>query len=457
MSRASICAALCLVTLAGFYAGHPGAAADTLPGGKADSLPRYKLQVGQDISYSGHDEFRYEGGKFFTDSTWRFWVVKENDDGSWRIVMRYGNKFRQSRDAGGGSDHETVLFAWCDLTPGGQIKDNETLGYHVNPAPLLVRLPEGEKELREGWNREEAKISRKFRYRLLPDKSSRERVAIESIQVSPENVIYGFEFNDIVTFDVGRGLPEKLESVTKQTYGFKGEGKGTVQLDQVRMQTAEWCRGLWADAERYFSIAEKEPAGLSPEALEAKMQRTAANRRAAKEQIKSPEFLKQIDDEIKREEQYARQSLRSAKERYSIIDHPAAEWTCQDLSGKEHALKDCRGRVVVLDFWYRGCGWCVRAMPQVKEVAAHFADKPVTVFGMNTDREEADAQFVIDKLGLNYDNLKATGIPEKYKVHGFPTLIIIDQEGVVRDLHVGYSADLKAKVIESIERLLKKS
>ena len=29
-------------------------------------------------------------------------------------------------------------------------------------------------------------------------------------------------------------------------------------------------------------------------------------------------------------------------------------------------------------------------------------------------------------------------------------------EGVVRDLHVGYSPDLKAKVIESIERLLKK-
>jgi hypothetical protein len=75
---------------------------------------------------------------------------------------------------------------------------------------------------------------------------------------------------------------------------------------------------------------------------------------------------------------------------------------------------------------------------------------------MNTDRKEEDARFVIEKLGLNYENLKAEGIPEKYKVRGFPTLIIIDQEGVVRDIHVGYSAELKEKVVESIEGLLNK-
>ena len=33
----------------------------------ADSLPRYKLEVGQELQYSGHDEFKYEGGKFLTE------------------------------------------------------------------------------------------------------------------------------------------------------------------------------------------------------------------------------------------------------------------------------------------------------------------------------------------------------------------------------------------------------
>ena len=36
-----------------------------------------------------------------------------------------------------------------------------------------------------------------------------------------------------------------------------------------------------------------------------------------------------------------------------------------------------------------------------------------------------DARFVMEKMALNYPTLKAKGLPEKYKVRGFPTLLII--------------------------------
>ncbi len=48
-----------------------------------------------------------------------------------------------------------------------------------------------------------------------------------------------------------------------------------------------------------------------------------------------------------------------------IVGHAAREWELKDLEGRPHALKDYRGKIVVLDFWYRNCIWCVRAMPQV--------------------------------------------------------------------------------------------
>ena len=76
------------------------------------------------------------------------------------------------------------------------------------------------------------------------------------------------------------------------------------------------------------------------------------------------------------------------------------------------------------------------------------------MFGMNTDREEADARFVIEKLALNYPNLKAEGLAEKYGVRGFPTLVVIDQVGVVRDFHVGYSPMLAENVIATVDKLL---
>ena len=88
-------------------------------------------------------------------------------------------------------------------------------------------------------------------------------------------------------------------------------------------------------------------------------------------------------------------------------------------------------------------------------IAGRFKDQQVVVLGMNTDTKEEDARFVVEKMGLNYTNLKAAGLPEKYKVQVFPTLVVIDQDGVVRDIHVGYSPTLKEEVVKSVERLLK--
>jgi peroxiredoxin len=144
----------------------------------------------------------------------------------------------------------------------------------------------------------------------------------------------------------------------------------------------------------------------------------------------------------------------SARRRADVVGKPAAAWELKGLDGKTHTLKDYRGKVVVLDFWYRGCGWCIKAMPQINALAGQFEGRPVTVLGMNTDRNEADAKFVSDAMGLKYATLRAEGIPEKYGVQGFPTLILIDPEGTVRDVHVGYSPTLQADVAKVIEGLL---
>jgi thiol-disulfide isomerase/thioredoxin len=138
-----------------------------------------------------------------------------------------------------------------------------------------------------------------------------------------------------------------------------------------------------------------------------------------------------------------------------VLNKQAAEWSTTDIDGGKHALADYHGKVVVLDFWYRGCGWCIKAMPQIKEVVDHFHNQPVAVLGMNTDRDEKDARFVVEAVRLNYPTLKGVGLPEKYGVQGFPTLVVIDGKGIVRKRHVGYSPTLRQELIETINGLLK--
>ena len=150
----------------------------------------------------------------------------------------------------------------------------------------------------------------------------------------------------------------------------------------------------------------------------------------------------------------AKYTREECKQRAEFLNKPAADWEVADLAGKPHALKHYHGKVVVMDFWYRGCGWCMRAMPQVNRLAHDFQDRPVAFLGMNTDRQSSDAELVVKLMDLGYPVLKAEGLPKKYGVQGFPTMIIIDQEGVIRDVHVGYTPTLYHDVAEIVQGLL---
>ncbi len=142
-------------------------------------------------------------------------------------------------------------------------------------------------------------------------------------------------------------------------------------------------------------------------------------------------------------------------ERLEILDNLSPEWETTDFDGKRHAIRDYRGNVVVLDFWNTGCAPCLRAMPQVKQLVEDFKGKPVIVLGMNDDDNEDDARSVIEKLDLNYPNLRAGDLAEKYKVESFPTLLVIDRRGIVRAAHVGYSPKMREEVTESVKKLLR--
>lgn len=99
----------------------------------------------------------------------------------------------------------------------------------------------------------------------------------------------------------------------------------------------------------------------------------------------------------------------------------------------------------------------MRAMPQMKQLAAEFKQAPVAIIGMNIDPVEADAKFVVDKMKLEYATLRIDRkLPQKFGVRGYPTLVIIDPQGKVHDVHVGYSPTLQQEVGEVVRQLLAK-
>jgi peroxiredoxin len=126
----------------------------------------------------------------------------------------------------------------------------------------------------------------------------------------------------------------------------------------------------------------------------------------------------------------------------------APDFTTQDIAGKDVKLSDYRGKVVILDFWATWCGPCMASMPHTQEVAAKYKDQGVVVLGSCTSDTRAKYEAWVKSNQATYPDIlfshdKAERSPDRasrklFGVEGIPTQFIIDREGKVADIVVGY-------------------
>jgi thiol-disulfide isomerase/thioredoxin len=436
-------------------------------GGEEKSVPRYRLKAGQELTYRSRYEFHYgsgsSAGTHAAKTDWQVWVVRKNDDGSWRLVLRSREVFSSAQGSGRASEMPVRIYmGYCDLFDDGRLGPKQALGSYLKPQELFPRLPADTRAAEQGWDDFNRRDDARSRFTLIKDsKQDAGLWTFESVHESPMDAIYIATSKARYIFEDKRGLITHCEGENTQGYGFKGKGTSTLELQTVKEQDDAWMKRFAEETDRYFAANQmyEELTGKvtkqfkDASTLVAEAEKTL---QTVRDKLTLSILREQVDEQIRNHANQARYLKEKAERLTAVVGKPAADWEVKDLDGKTHALKSYRGKVVVLDFWYRGCGWCIRAMPQVAQVAEDFKNEPVVVFGMNTDRELENARFVVDKMKIRYPVLRAEGLPEKYKVTGFPTLIIIDREGNIADVHIGYSPTLRQEVGESVRELLKK-
>ncbi|HLP25936.1 MAG TPA: redoxin domain-containing protein [Acidobacteriota bacterium] len=130
------------------------------------------------------------------------------------------------------------------------------------------------------------------------------------------------------------------------------------------------------------------------------------------------------------------------------IGAQAPDFVSQTVDGKAVKLSDFRGKVVVLDFWATWCGPCMASMPHTQEVAAHYKDQGVVVLANCTSDTRAKFEQWVKTNQSKYPDMiwthdAAERAPERvsralYGVGGIPCQFIIDREGKIVDIVVGY-------------------
>src|SRR3954468_2530786 len=123
------------------------AAGETPP---PSDLPHYSLPVGRKLVYSVTTESKEKDGAVGMSSqgTFQLTVVRENPDGSRRVIVRSASSYNQS----GYKAPERVNLAYADVFPDGRALPNSSLGMQVDLAAALPPLPKDETQLKSGWS-----------------------------------------------------------------------------------------------------------------------------------------------------------------------------------------------------------------------------------------------------------------------------------------------------------------
>jgi peroxiredoxin len=139
------------------------------------------------------------------------------------------------------------------------------------------------------------------------------------------------------------------------------------------------------------------------------------------------------------------------------VQDAAPDFTLKSLEGSNLRLEEYRGQVVLINFWASWCGPCRQEMPLLDRLHHRYEDTGFAVLGVNVEGEVEPAQDIVDKTNVTFPILidEAQKVSELYNLQAMPSTVVVDRDGVVRYIHLGYKPGDEAKYVEVVKKLIR--
>jgi thiol-disulfide isomerase/thioredoxin len=135
-------------------------------------------------------------------------------------------------------------------------------------------------------------------------------------------------------------------------------------------------------------------------------------------------------------------ALQAAEDPQPVVPAKLPDFSLADLAGKPTSISSWSGKSLVINFWATWCAPCQREIPLLKELAAEWAGRNLTVVGIAVDHADKVREFA-GRLKIDYPVLigeqDALDVAAQFGMASpaFPFTVFTDRRGEVVALFVG--------------------
>lgn len=135
----------------------------------------------------------------------------------------------------------------------------------------------------------------------------------------------------------------------------------------------------------------------------------------------------------------------------------APYWSLPTLAGDTVHLAGLKGKVVLVDFFYKSCAPCCAALPALQSLHEKYKDKGFVMIGIDPfDNPQKDQmEDFLSKRDITYTVLFSDReLPGSYHVNCYPTLFFLDRKGKIVKIQEGFSTTLEEALEEQLLKML---
>ncbi|MGA3014943.1 MAG: TlpA disulfide reductase family protein [Bacteroidales bacterium] len=118
----------------------------------------------------------------------------------------------------------------------------------------------------------------------------------------------------------------------------------------------------------------------------------------------------------------------------------APDWNLLSTKDENICLKDLKGKLVLIDFFYSSCYPCLITLPRLEALYERYKDKGLVIIGIDPyDKKEDTIEKFLSIKRVNYSVLLGgKNVVKDYHISAYPTIYLIDKDGRIIFTQVGY-------------------